>query len=409
MLIVSNGGAEDLIGARLALELLRLRPGLRLRSLPLVGEGWAYAGVVPGVGPLLRLPSGGFPFASLANLRADLRAGLIPGSLGQWAAARRAGRGSGQVVVVGDSYALMVGVLAAGAAQPGRGDGWPLTHLQPLVSALYREGMSPLDHLRELNALGANLFMPWEVVLGRRARRVYTRDPATARLLAARGVKAACRGSFAMDLLPPADGRSGAGPDPAGDEDHRPVLALLPGSRGDARESLPLMLEVASRLPGMRALVAWPLDWPALPPLPGWGLEVQGDGAARLTRGGCGMERCTVELRRGAFAATLRASRLALTTAGTAAEQAAGLGVPLVGFPTSGPQYTPGFARRQGRLLGAALTLCPPDVGALVGALERLDARPDLYRAAAEAGRERVGTAGALPRIAEELLETFDR
>ncbi len=400
VLIVSNGGAEDLIGARLVGELLRLRPGLQLRSLPLVGEGRAYAGVAPGVGPSLRLPSGGFPFATPANLSADLRAGLIPGSLGQWAAARRAGRGTEQVVVVGDSYALLVGALAAGAARPGRG-GWPLTHLQPLVSALYREGMSPLDHLRELNALGANLFMPWEIALGRRARRVYTRDAATARLLIARGVKAAYRGSFAMDLLPPSEGLPGAGPDSAGD--NPPMLALLPGSRGDARESLPLMLEVASRLPGMRALVAWPLDWPALPPLPGWGLEVRGDGEARLSREGC-----LVELRRGAFGAILRAARLALATAGTAAEQAAGLGVPLVGFPTSGPQYTPGFARRQGRLLGAALTLCPPDPGALAAALERLDTRPDLYRAAAAVGRERVGTAGALPRIAAELLEGLE-
>ena len=42
---------------------------------------------------------------------------------------------------------------------------------------------------------------------------------------------------------------------------------------------------------------------------------------------------------------------------GTANEQAAGLGIPVVGFATAGPQYVAGFAARQQRLLGAALTV----------------------------------------------------
>jgi uncharacterized protein (TIGR03492 family) len=76
----------------------------------------------------------------------------------------------------------------------------------------------------------------------------------------------------------------------------------------------------------------------------------------------------------------------------------------VVGFPTSGPQYTPGFARRQARLLGKALTVTAPDAQAVAAALENLDLQPELYRAAAQEGRERIGTAGALLQIAAEML-----
>ena len=405
VLIVSNGGAEDLIGAELGRELLRLAgrkgagqkgTGLELLALPLVGAGAAYTSLARLAGPTLDLPSGGFPFGSLSNLRADLNAGLIGASLSQGRAAWQAGRQVQQVVVVGDSFALTVGTLAARQVAY-TGPRLPLVHLQPLVSRLYSEGMGVQDHLRELNALGANAFMPWEIALGRRARRVYTRDAASARFLALRGVNAVYRGSFALDVLP-APERS---LEPY--RDGRPLLVLVPGGRGDARESLPVMLEAAARRSEMQAVVAWPKTWDDLPELPGWTLEVLNGDAARLSGNGP-----PIWTLRGAFSALLheaqRSHGLALGTAGTACEQAAGLGVPVVGFPTSGPQYTAGFARRQARLLGRALTLTAPDAQTVAAALEQLNLRPELYQAAALEGRERIGAAGALKQIAVELL-----
>ncbi|MGY2892816.1 lipid-A-disaccharide synthase-related protein [Deinococcus sp. UYEF24] len=407
VLIVSNGGAEDLIGAELGRELLRLAgqrgadqngSHLELLALPLVGAGAAYSGVARLVGKALDLPSGGFPFGSLSNLRGDLNAGLIGTSLSQGRAAWQAGGQVKQVVVVGDSFALTVGTLAARQVQlPTSGPRLPLVHLQPLVSRLYGEGMGVQDHLRELNALGANAFMPWEIALGRRARRVYTRDAVSARYLALRGVNAVYRGSFAMDVLPAPER------DLHPYRDGRSLLVLMPGGRGDARESLPVMLEAAARQPEMQAAVAWPRSWADLPELPGWKLEVLDEDTARLHGNGP-----PVWLLRGAFSALLheaqRSHGLALGTAGTASEQAAGLGVPVVGFPTSGPQYTAGFARRQARLLGRALTVTAPDAQAVATALERLNLQPELYHAAAREGRERIGAAGALKQIAVELL-----
>lgn len=396
ILIVSNGGAEDLIGAALARE-LRLLGVSEVLALPLVGAGAAYLGAAQRTGPTLDLPSGGFPFGSLDNLRADLKAGLIGTSLAQGRAAWATGRRVGTVVVVGDSFALTVGTLAARRVASS-GPRLPLVHLQPLVSRLYGEGMGVGDHLRELNALGANAFMPWEIGLGRRARRVYTRDAASARYLARRGVNASYRGSFAMDVLPAPER------DLSALQDGRPLLALMPGGRGDAHESLPVMLDAAVLCPQLQPVVAWPKPWADLPLPPEWTLDVLDGDTARLTRGDTG-----VLVLRHAFSVALHAARqrggLAVGTAGTAAEQAAGLGVPVVGFPTSGPQYTPGFARRQGRLLGRALTLTTPDAPAVAEALKRLMTDSALYRDAARAGRDRIGEPGALRQIAAELLQ----
>ncbi|MBZ9749988.1 lipid-A-disaccharide synthase-related protein [Deinococcus sp. HMF7604] len=396
-LLVSNGYAEDLIGAGLACELARAGRGPVL-ALPLVGSGTAYAGTAELQGPHLALPSGGFPFGSLANLRADVQAGLLTVSLRQWAAARRLGGQVARVVVVGDTYALAVGTLAARVvARPaGRAAGprLPLTHLQPLVSSFYAQGMTPAAHLRELNALGANLFMPWEVALARRARRVYTRDQPSAVHLARRGVNAAYRGGFAMDVLPEPERDLG----PL--LDGRPVLALLPGQRGDAAFSLPVMLEAAAQLPAWQAAVAFARPFAELPPLPGWTAGQVDEATLWLRRG-----ETRVLVLRGAFSAVLHRAALALGTAGTANEQAAGLGLPVVGFPTPGPQYVAGFAARQTRLLGQALTVTAPTAQAVAAAVQSLGTDPTRFQAAQADGRARIGRPGALAAVAAELDE----
>ena len=388
VLLISNGTAEDLIGARL---LGHLREGTgEARVLPLVGPGRAYADL-PGVvrvGTTLDLPSGGFPFGSLENLRADLRAGLVGASLGQWRAAAAAARGAGAVVVVGDAYALMVGHWAA------RRTGLSLVHVQPLLSAHYLEGLGVCGALRELNALGANLPMPYELQLARQAQAVFVRDAATARYYAARGVRARWAGSFAMDVLPPPE--RDLAPLSAG----RPLLALLPGSREDHRESLPLMLRAAARLPEVTAVVAWPHGWEALNLPAGWQLD-GGDAETAFARG----EGAQVALLRGAFGAVARAADVAVGTAGTANEQLAGLGVPVVAFPTHGPQFTPGFARRQGRLLGEALSVVPPDPQAVASEVRALLADGARRARAARAGLTRVGPGGALAVIAREIRQ----
>ena len=180
------------------------------------------------------------------------------------------------------------------------------------------------------------------------------------------------------------------------------MLALLPGTRRDVAFSLPRMLEAASRLELFEAFVAWGLPFTALPACSGWRRVPLDADTLRLERDGR-----HVWVLRGAFSAILHSAALALGTAGTANEQAAGLGVPVIGFPTPGPQYTRAFAERQRRLLGAALTLCPPDPERIAAAARALWQDPKALERARAAGRARIGPPGAPPRIAQEVRQAL--
>lgn len=381
VLFVSNGPTEDAIGARIAAQL-----GHAIWALPLVGRGNAYQGVAQEVlGPRKEMPSGGFLFGSLANLVADLKAGFLSMSLAQWQAAWAFQPDA--VVVVGDAYALSVGVLAA--------RGKPLYHVNPLVSAHYLEAVRPLELLLDW---GGSDFTPYERLLHRKARAVFVRDEPSLRRLRRLGVPHAYwYGSFAMDLLPPPER------DLAPWVGEEPLLALLPGTRGDEAFSLPLMLEAALRLPLIPA-VAWAKGWEALPPLPGWQSQEVAPEALRLERDGK-----TAWVFRGTFSAILHRSRLALATAGTATEQAAGLGVPAVAFPTPGPQFTRAFASRQKRLLGEALHLTEAQPDQVAAAAQRLLQNEDLYARASLAGRERIGPPGGIQGAARHIREDLHR
>ncbi|GAB5601736.1 lipid-A-disaccharide synthase-related protein [Thermus sp. FJN-A] len=381
LLFVSNGPTEDAIGARIAASL-----GHEARALPLVGRGRAYEGVVREIlGPRKEMPSGGFLFGSLRNALLDLKAGFLSMSLAQWQAAFSAQPEA--VVVVGDAYALSVGALAA--------RGRPLYHVNPLVSAHYLEGARPLELLLDW---GGSDFTPYERFLHRKARAVFVRDEPSLKRLRSLGIAHAYwYGSFALDLLPPPErditrwvGEGG-------------LLALLPGTRGDEAFSLPLMLEAALHLP-LTPAVAWAKGWEALPTLPGWQGQEAGPGALRLEKEGK-----TAWVLRDAFSAILHRSRLALATAGTATEQAAGLGIPVVAFPTPGPQYTRAFAKRQKRLLGEALHLAEPDPKRVAEQALVLLSEEGLYRRASQAGRERIGPPGGILGAARHIQEDLHR
>ena len=393
LLVVSNGHAEDAIGARLMQEL-----GVPFFYFPLVGPGRAYQGLPQGrrYGPLWDPPSGGFPFASPKNLLADLKAGLTTSSLRQLKAAWRARREPFKAVVaVGDAYSLLLSVLAS------RGGKTPLFHLQPLISAYYLwpDGeIRPIplfERLRRFNEIPAEDFTAFERALAARAKAVYVRDAFTLKRARDLGMQnAEYAGSFAMDLLAPP-----RRPLPLG----APLVALLPGSRADVRHSLPLMLKAAAALAPLRSAVAWAKTFDELPHEVRARTEVESEAFAWYRPEGAP----PVLLARGHFSEILHAARVAVGTAGTANEQAAGLGRPVVGFPTPGPQYTRRFAERQKRLLGDALTLVEPDPKAVADAVRRLWDEGPARRRAIEAGRERIGPPGALPKIACEIKQIF--
>jgi uncharacterized protein (TIGR03492 family) len=97
-------------------------------------------------------------------------------------------------------------------------------------------------------------------------------------------------------------------------------------------------------------------------------------------------------------------AEVGLATAGTATEQLTALGVPVLSLPGPGPQFKPGFARRQSRLLGGAVLPCH-------GATELGDRLTDLLRDGrrrrrlGRIGQHRMGPTGGSGRLATLVME----
>ncbi|NBC96940.1 MAG: lipid-A-disaccharide synthase, partial [Deinococcus-Thermus bacterium] len=164
LLLISNGHGEDVVAARLARAFAEVRPDLRIRALPTVGDGGAYGdGPALRIGPLRRLPSGGMTMRGVAAFVADVRAGLVATTLAQ-VRDLRAVRAD-LTVAVGDAWCEALGLLPRA----------PLRYaVQTIVPGADRQVGSAVG----IGALRER-FTPLEVVLVRAAyRRVYVRDAA---------------------------------------------------------------------------------------------------------------------------------------------------------------------------------------------------------------------------------------
>jgi uncharacterized protein (TIGR03492 family) len=112
-------------------------------------------------------------------------------------------------------------------------------------------------------------------------------------------------------------------------------------------------------------------------------------------------------LAQGRFGDILEASSVCIGLAGTANEQAVGLGKPVVAFPGPGSQFTKKFLAAQKRLLGDSLAAVEGPLEAGRAVLEIL-ADGDRYRRMAACGRERMGEPGGADRMAAEIIRLWD-
>ena len=254
--------------------------------------------------------------------------------------------------------------------------------------------------------------------------RIWSRDPFTADDLTvqlARPVR--FLGNPFLDLVAAADDTI--------PNDAQQSLAVLPGSRlPEALRNLERLLGLLSRLPdrlqppqrlALQAALVSSLDAERIGRLAApLGFRLQpGRGAADglapqvLVRG-----EQRLQLHWGRFPAVLRGSDLVVSMTGTAAEQAVGLGKPVLQVEGEGPQFTAGFAEAQRRLLGPGL-LCAAgrgddhlqasaDLAAM--ALDRLadrDLGPAWRAELADVGRQRIGPPGGSGRMAAAIMEVL--
>ncbi len=368
VLLVSNGVGEDLIAASLAGA---LEPaGVTIGAYPLVGIG-AYPAHVALLNPRQALPSGGFSLRSdFRDLWTDLAAGMLP----LWRGQRRtlvSQRGRHDLVVaIGDIYCL-----------------WMAAAASPRVAFL---ATADSVHIAPVGRVAR-----W--MLRRHARRIFARDPETAAALNRHGLRAIAPGLVTMDHIR-TTGESFGVPATA------PVVALLPGSRRDAIENAVLLARAAAAIAAARRDVGFIMALaPSIPadevanrllaadasPSPSGGTVTLGDARLHLTT---------------AFVDALARASVVIGLAGTANEQAAWMGRPVVAFPGPGAQFGRRFLRMQHRLLGAALVPTRSWEEAAAATIRLLgDAVEREQRGAA--GRARMGPPGGTMRIAQALLE----
>ncbi len=372
VLFVANGHGETAIAARIARDVGRFADApVALDLLALVGTGDGAAPLTV-VGPRRAMPSGGL--VAMGNVRAfsrDLRAGFVR-LLGAQLGWLRAARGRYDVVVaVGDAYALALALLS---------------RTQTLfVGTAKSVFVAP--------------YGPFERVILRRAARVFVRDSATAAALRGLGVAAEAPGNAIVDLVDADD----AAALPAGS------IGVLPGSRepayGDGVRLARVVRALGARRRETYALfsIAHALDaerFERVLRADGWEPAGSGpDGAAFfLEAGGARLAGW-----RGPLGPLLRASMAVLGQAGTANEQAAAFGVPVVALGEDSPERDDWYRMRQRRLLGDALQLVPEEPAAAAEALARLLEDPARLARMGAAGRARMGSPGGAAAIAHAI------
>jgi uncharacterized protein (TIGR03492 family) len=385
ILFISNGHGEDINASAIASALIQLNPQVQIGAMPTVGAGNAYRRLgIEIVGPTKTdIPSGGFSYTHLRWLIADIADGVI-GRLGQQlAAVQRYSRDADLVLAMGDEVVLGMAALTKK----------PFFSFLCSTSAHYEQRLQVSLIRRQL-------------LSSKHCRRIYTRDRFTAECMQAQGfTQTAFVGNPFMDALVTSERVL-----------PQPLLAMLPGSRQpEAAANLGILLELAlamARLPNSNA----PSCWLALTPnfLVGDPSPLMAAAAPWQVFSDCLVHpEITVYFATNAFADILECSTVVVGMAGTAIEQAVGLGKAIVQIPGRGPQFTYAFAEAQSRLLGSSVLTIGKEAATAESIEEAANTIGSIFGDAEYlekcciAGQARVGGRGAAAQIARDILDTI--
>lgn len=382
ILLVSNGYGESAITGYIADAIAHQRGDIRIEHFPLVGTGSARAWP-PAVGPMKAMPSGGLVANwNLHNLALDLRAGLAR-LVREQRQFLRCQTGRSAVIAVGDVYCLW---LSLAAKKP-----------VVFVATAKSDYVSPHSWI--------------ERRIARRAAVVFARDEATAQSLRAGGVNARYAGNLMMDGVQIEHYDLGMDPQAV-------RIGVLPGSRADAPRAFRSMLERLAAIADVlnrraKRIQAFVSIAPSVQTVDIVGTvrdagsdvwESASANAAVVARAHSpGLEIVFV---RGEFGDLLDAVQIVLGQAGTANEQAAGAGKPVVAAlePHERPNRMSWYRMRQKRLLGDALLVLPAQPQAFASGVIALLDDPLALAHMADVGRARMGNAGGAAAVATAAL-----
>lgn len=392
MLVASNGHGEDDIACKVLACLLDSdHDSPLIDAWPMVGEGRAYRDLgIQTVGPKNTLPSAGFATLDWRLMAADLRSGWIGTHWAQYRFTRRLQSRYDAIIGVGDVIPLLVSRVSR----------LPMIFIACAKSAYYEAGDGYTSLEKQL--------------MRRCCLAVFPRDRLTSERLRASGVANEYLGNPMMDGLTP--GTSIAPDDPG-----RTWIAMLPGSRKDALDNLLLLLAAASRISvksdqpmslgfaiaahrslSLRQIAETVIQaggsgWKPVLDVPSVGTD---DTALALAH----VSGSRVLIMKDRFADILHAASLAIGMAGTANEQAVGLGLPLITVPSTGVQGR-NYARMKMKFFGDSAIMARNDAMNIADvSLSLLQDAAACHRMAL-AGRERMGQPGASKAIAGRIQD----
>jgi uncharacterized protein (TIGR03492 family) len=381
LMFISNGHGEDLMSSKLIKVLLeKNNKNLNISVLPIVGEGNRFETLpVEILGPRESLPSGGFARNSWQNLFVDIKSGLLVNTFKQIKELRKKKKKTDLSIVVGDVYILLLTGLFLGGN----------IIFIPTAKSEYINGHYKIE--KYLMKKYADLVLP--------------RDQKTTDDLEKNGINVEFNGNLMMDCFEIKNIDFGLDPDSI-------KIGILPGSREEAYDNMLDFIKVIEELEKLKKekyefLVAVAGNF-SIATLKrkldkvDWDIKEKNDKYIKLQiNSPRGLSKINIIYN--GFGDVLGQAELFLGMAGTANEQAAGLGKPVVTFPGTGAQFDYEFAADQKRLLGDGVKFVDRNfVNVAYSIIELLEDDKE-YKKRSEVGQNRMGERGAITKTVDRI------
>ena len=399
LLIICNGHGEDIIALEIIKRFLKKIKIQQIEVMPLVGNGDVFNCIKSKsfrkIGYLKELPSGGFSNQSLKGFLLDLYAGFLLDTLKNFFIIRGKSKENYKIIAVGDLLPLFFAWSSkcefSFIGTPKSDHTWSS-----------EPGWAWTDFYHKLKG---SEWDPWEIILmkSKRCKGLIMRDEITANNLNKKKINAKFLGNPMMDFV---------------NETNEKVsniitfsrIILLIGSRyPEALNNLDGFLNCLDDLNLSKELIILlPLSVNANILEIKKHLEIYGyyeENSNNFMIGEHSVwknQNKFILIGKNTFNSWANMASVGLSNAGTATEQIAGLGVPSISLPGSGPQFTKSFAKRQSRLLGGSVLVCE-NKKTLLYYLKILLRKKDYRLKQVKIGMKRMGQSGASEKIVDYL------
>ena len=380
ILFISNGHGEDLITSYIIKSLVDKNDNFNISVLPIVGKGKRFEELsVEILGPRETFPSGGVIRGSLKNLWYDIKSGLLSSTYKHIKELRKMKGKADLSIVIGDVYALLLTGFFLGGQ----------IIFIPTAKSEYIDGHYKFE----------------KYLMKKYADKVIPRDQKTADDLINSGINAQFYGNLMMDCF------EIQGIDFNFSHDSVKI-GLLPGSRDEAYDNMLDFIEVINELEKLKRdhydfLVPVVSDFTVeklkqkLDKTKCNFINLKDEYIKLQIISPSGLSKISIIYN--AFGDVLDQATLFIGMAGTANEQAVGMGKPVITFPSAGVQFSYEFATNQKRLLGEGVKFIKRDFKKAAYSLIELLEDEKEYNKRSESGKKRMGKRGAINKVTDEI------